>query len=536
MKASCPPSLPILFAIVLFSISCTNSEQVNLNRFFRCLSNHSSLFHPISETIYTPNNASFLSVLNSHIKNRRFQTSATPKPLTIIAAKHQSHVQATIVCAKRYDLEARIRSGGHDYEGLSYVSNTPFLVLDMFNLRAIDIDIASETAWVQAGATLGELYYRIAKKSKVHAFPAGVCPSLGTGGHFSGGGYGNLMRKYGLSVDNIIDAQIVTVNGSILDRKSMGEDVFWAIRGGGGASFGVILSWKIKLVRVPSMVTVFNVKRTLEQNATDVVYRWQQVADKLPEDLFIRLMPQVVNGSHEGKKTVQVSFIGHFLGKSKRLLPLMNERLPELRLQQNDCSEMPWIESTLFWANFPTGTPTDALLRPSKADVFFKSKSDYVKKPIPKTGLELIWKLLIQGVKVIMQWNPYGGRMSEISESETPFPHRAGNIFKIQYFVLWVEEGIEATNYYLKFSRTLYEAMTPYVSKSPREAFLNYRDLDIGIASSSNNRTILNSSARVYGCKYFKGNLDRLLRVKASIDPSNFFKNEQSIPPLPIQP
>ncbi|KAG6642504.1 hypothetical protein I3843_09G140500 [Carya illinoinensis] len=539
MKTSCarPPSILIILATILFSISCANSKQVNLHMFFRCLTNNSSPFHPVSQAIHTPNNASFLSILNSYIKNRRFLTSATPKPLAIIAAKHISHIQATVICAQRYELEIRIRSGGHDDEGLSYVSNNPFLVLDMFNFRGLYIDIASETAWVQAGATLGELYYKIAEKSKVHAFPAGVCPSLGTGGHFSGGGYGTLMRKYGLSVDNIIDAQIVNVNGSILDRRSMGEDVFWAIRGGGGASFGVILSWTIKLVRVPSIVTVFNVKRTLEQNATDIVYRWQQVADKLPKDLFIRAMPQAVNGSQEGKKTVQVSFIGHFLGKSESLIPLMNVRFPELGLQQGDCSEMTWIESTLFWADFPIGTPTNALLWPSKADFFFKSKSDYVKEPIPKTGLESIWKLLIEiGEKGWMQWNPYGGRMSEISESETPFPHRAGNIFKIQHFVLWVEEGTETTNHYLKFSRTLYKAMTPYVSKSPREAFLNYRDLDIGIASSSNNRTILLNNARVYGSKYFKGNLDRLTRAKASIDPYNFFKNEQSIPPSPSNP
>ncbi|WZZ25468.1 hypothetical protein YC2023_008869 [Brassica napus] len=100
-------------------------------------------------------------------------------------------------------------------------------------------------AWVQAGATLGELYTKISEASKPLAFPAGVCPTLGAGGHISGGGYGNLMRKYGISVDHVVDAQLVDVNGKILNRASMGEDLFWAIRGGGCASFGVILSWTI---------------------------------------------------------------------------------------------------------------------------------------------------------------------------------------------------------------------------------------------------------------------------------------------------
>lgn len=124
-------------------------------------------------------------------------------------------MQATVKCAKSNDIQVRIRSGGHDFEGLSYVSEVNYVVLDMFSLHEVDLDIESGMAWVEAGATLGELNYQIANKSNVHAFPAGVCSSLGTGGHFSGGGYGNLMRKYGLSVDDIIDAKLVNANGVI---------------------------------------------------------------------------------------------------------------------------------------------------------------------------------------------------------------------------------------------------------------------------------------------------------------------------------
>ncbi|XP_021911303.1 berberine bridge enzyme-like 4, partial [Carica papaya] len=330
------PTVSILvFFLISISRSATSSPDSSFGSFLNCLLQSPSN-QSVSKAIFTPSDPSFQSIYEAYANNLRFWTPETPKPLAIIAALEDAHVQATVICGKKNNIQIRIRSGGHDFEGLSYVSFVPFVILDMFNLRAIDVDIASETAWVQAGATTGELYYRIAEKSDFHAFPAGVCTTLGTGGHFSGGGYGTLIRKYGLSIDNIIDAQLVDANGRILDRKSMGEDLFWAIRGGGGASFGVILSWKIKLVRVPPKVTVFNVVRTLKQGATDIVYKWQQVSSKLDKDLFIRVMPQVVNGDN-GQKTVNISFIGHFLGQTDRLLELLNRDFPELGLQRNDC-------------------------------------------------------------------------------------------------------------------------------------------------------------------------------------------------------
>ncbi|KAI3692652.1 hypothetical protein L6452_32473 [Arctium lappa] len=519
----------LLFVLLL---SAQSSATSTTNRFIQCLNDRSDPSFPITGEVYTPVNSSFPSVLQTYIRNLRFNETTTPKPILIITALHASHIQAAVVCAKKHRLLMRTRSGGHDYEGLSYVSNSnqPFFVVDMFNLRSINVSIQQETAWVQAGATLGEVYYRIAEKSNTHGFPAGVCPTVGVGGHFSGGGYGNLMRKYGLSVDNIVDAQLIDVNGRLLNRKSMGEDLFWAITGGGGVSFGVVLAYKIKVVRVPAVVTVFMIERTYEQNLTTIAHRWLQVADKFDNDLFLRMTFSVINNTN-GEKTIRAIFPTLYLGNSTTLVTLLNKDFPELGLQKSDCIEMSWIESVLFYTGFPIGTPTNALLSriPQRLNPF-KIKSDYVKNPISKQGLEFIFEKMKELENQMLAFNPYGGRMSEISEFAKPFPHRSGNIAKIQYEVNWEELGVEAANRYLNFTRMMYDYMTPFVSKNPREAFLNYRDLDIGVNSHGKNAY---AEGMVYGHKYFKEtNYKRLTMVKSRVDPDNFFRNEQSIPTL----
>ncbi|KAG6642509.1 hypothetical protein I3843_09G140900 [Carya illinoinensis] len=531
-----PGSSSVLIPFVitlLFSFLWASSAHTHED-FLQCLTLHAgNSTSSISQVIYTPANSSYSSILEFSIQNPRFSTPATPKPLVIITPLHVSQIQSAIYCSQKHGLQIRVRSGGHDYEGLSYVSDVPFLIIDMINLRSISVDAENGTAWVESGAIIGEVYYRIAEKSIKFGFPAGLCPTVGVGGHFSGGGYGTLMRKYGLAADNIIDAQMIDVKGRILDRKSMGEDLFWAIRGGGGSSFGIVVAWKIKLVHVPSTVTVFTVNRNLEQNATKLVYRWQHVADKVHEDLFIRVGLTGANSSQEGRRTIQASFNSLYLGGIDNLLLLMQESFPELGLVREDCTEMSWIESVLYFGGFPSGESLDVLLnRTPLIRPIFKAKSDYVIEPISEVGLEGIWERFYEkeAETALLIFTPYGEKMSEISESAIPFPHRAGNIYKIQYLVYWEEEGIAATERHISWIRRLYSYMAAYVSKSPRAAYMNYRDLDIGKNNKKGNTSYRRAS--IWGTKYFKSNFNRLVHVKTMIDPTNFFRNEQSIPAL----
>ncbi|KAM0015144.1 putative cannabidiolic acid synthase [Helianthus debilis subsp. tardiflorus] len=230
--------------------------------------------------------------------------------------------------------------------------------------------------------------------------------------------------------------------------------------------------------------------------------------------------------------TGRASFIAHFLGDSDRLVALMDKNFPELGLKKEDCIEVSWIESVLYWANFDLNTTSPEILldRHSGNVNFGKRKSDYVQTVIPESGITSIFNKLVELGRVGFVFNPYGGKMYEIAADATPFPHRAGNLYKIQYSVNWNDPDPELEANYLNQSRVMYEFMTPFVSKNPRGAFLNYRDLDIGVMSGDGKNSY--SEGEVYGEKYFMGNFERLVKIKTAVDPDNFFRNEQSIPTL----
>ncbi|KAK6144674.1 hypothetical protein DH2020_021494 [Rehmannia glutinosa] len=534
-------SSPFLFLIIL--LCSWHAQSHGHNDFLQCLSLHLQNNIGISNVVYTQNNSSYLSILQSSIKSRRFTIASTPRPQVIVTPAHESQISAIVLCAKENGMHIRTRSGGHDYEGLSYTSEVPYIVLDMLNLSEINIDVEQKEAWVQAGATIGQLYYKISEKSTTLAFPAGACPTVGVGGLFSGGGYGPMLRKFGLAADNIVDARLVDVKGRILDRKSMGEDLFWAIRGGGGASFGVITAWKLKLVSVPETLTIFSVGRTLEQNATKLIHRWQYVAPNLPEDLLIAISIGPTNSSKIGEKTIQAIFISLFLGRVDQLLHLLEENFPELSVRREDCTEVSWIQSALFFGGYSIGESPQVLTsrNPKISSALpitrfhFKAKLDYVQEPIPISGFEGVWKLLHEREAGMTEMLivPYGGRMKEISEDALPFPHRADNLYKIQQLAYWDEPGPGASERSITWVRRLYNYMTPYVSKSPRAAYINYRDLDLGVNNAADDTSYAQASS--WGLKYFKNNFEKLVRVKTMVDPGNFFRNEQSIPPKNFQ-
>ncbi|XP_057757963.1 berberine bridge enzyme-like 13 [Arachis stenosperma] len=527
---SSPSSSYLSIIVLLLSVLLIDSASIEEN-FTQCLSSYfSSNPTQFSTIIITRKNESlFTSTLSSTAQNLRYLTPSTPKPEFIFTPLNESHVQAAVICSNKLGIHMRIRSGGHDYEGVSYVSEieTPFIIIDLAKLRTINVNITDNSAWVQAGATIGEVYYRISEKSAVHGFPGGICTSIGVGGHIAGGGFGAMVRKYGLAADNVLDAKLVDAKGRLLDRETMGEILFWAIKGGGGGNFGIILWWKIKLVPVPKSVTVFTVSKTTEQGAEDIFKQWQDVAPAvIDNDLFIRVIFQPVTAANKTGRTISTSYNALFLGDTNRLLKVMQQNFPKLGLTEKDCLEMSWIKSVLYIAGYPNDTNPNVLLQgKSTFQNYFKGKSDIFSGQVG--AFKELSKRLLQEDDPLLIWNPLGGALLDHSVYDSPFFYRSEYDYLVEYLTSW-HNASEDVSKHLDWIREIYKYMTPPMDTQSRAAYVNYRDLDLGV--NKKNATNFTEAAAWGNVYYGVNNFKSLVKIKRKVDPENVFRHEQSIP------
>jgi FAD/FMN-containing dehydrogenase len=187
-------------------------------------------------------------------------------PRLIARCSGPADVAAAVRFARYHGLEVAVRGGGHNVAGTAVCDDG--IVIDLSEMRAVWVDPASRTARVQGGALWGDVDH----ETQVHglATTGGIVSHTGVAGLTLGGGLGWLMRKHGLTVDNLLAANVVTANGDML-RVSDDEhpDLFWALRGGGG-NFGVVTSFDFRLHPVGPMswpVRFFGTQLTLTRSS-----------------------------------------------------------------------------------------------------------------------------------------------------------------------------------------------------------------------------------------------------------------------------
>ena len=168
------------------------------------------------------------------------------RPLAIVRAANAQDVAEAVSFARDHALPLAVRSGGHSLAHHSMIDGA--IVVDLSGMKRVSIDPEARIARVQAGATSGDL----AGPAHAHglALSTGDTSSVGMGGLTTGGGIGFMARKYGLAIDNLLSAQVVTADGEIVTASADEHpDLFWAIRGGGG-NFGIVTEFKFRLAPV----------------------------------------------------------------------------------------------------------------------------------------------------------------------------------------------------------------------------------------------------------------------------------------------
>src|SRR6187200_720517 len=200
------------------------------------------------------------------------------RPSLIVRCTSSADVAAAIAFARRNDLEVGVRCGGHSVLGISVPDGG--LLIDLSGLRAVRVDPDARRAWVQGGALLGDLD-RAAQQFGL-ATTAGNISHTGVGGLTLGGGMGWLARRFGLACDNVASYEVVTADGEILRvSESQHEDLFWALRGGGG-NFGVVTEFEFRLHEIGTSALFLDSTFDVAEAPT-AMRRWRDlIVDDVP--------------------------------------------------------------------------------------------------------------------------------------------------------------------------------------------------------------------------------------------------------------
>jgi FAD/FMN-containing dehydrogenase len=172
------------------------------------------------------------------------------RPAAVVRVAGADDIARVVTRTRESGLELAVRSGGHHRAG--YGTSEGGMVIDLSGMRALDIDADAKTAWVETGVTAGEYTNAVGERGRVTGL--GDTGTVGIGGITLGGGIGFLVRKYGLTIDDLLAAEVVTADGEVVQASEESEpDLFWAIRGGGG-NFGVATRLQLRLHKISEIV------------------------------------------------------------------------------------------------------------------------------------------------------------------------------------------------------------------------------------------------------------------------------------------
>jgi hypothetical protein len=420
------------------------------------------------------------------------------RPLLIAKCVDTADIIAAVNFGREHDLLIAIRGGGHNGPGLASCDDG--LVIDLSMMKGVRVDPARAIVRVEPGCTSGDVDHA------THVFglavPFGIVASTGVAGLTLGGGTGYLTRKYGLTIDNLLEADVVLADGSFVTAsKNDHPDLFWALRGGGG-NFGVVTSF---LFRAHPVKMVYAGPIFWDAaHAREIMRAYRDFLPKAPEELGIfvglKTVPSMEPFPREawGKRACALisSFNGSETDGKKTLAPLL-DRLPSPFFDWMGVMPFPAIQS-MFDPIFPKGLQ-------------WYWKGDFV-KDLPDEAIDVH---IAEAAKApseisLMHLYPIDGAAMRVAKDETPW---GGRNATFSMAIAAVDPRPSQAEKLKSWGRAYWNAVHKF---NPGGGYVNFMDADEG-------------EARVkasYGEHY-----ERLAAIKRKYDPANLFRVNQNIRP-----
>jgi FAD/FMN-containing dehydrogenase len=425
-----------------------------------------------------------------------FRGGVDKHPALIIRVADAEDVARVIALARESGLELAVRSGGHSSAGHSVTEGG--IVLDLTAMKGIDIDVAGRTAWVETGLTAVELTKALSAHGLAVGF--GDTGSVGIGGITLGGGIGLLTRKFGMTIDSLLAADIVTADGQLV-RADANEhsDLFWAIRGGGG-NFGVATRFKYRLSEVSQVIG----SMLIQPATADTIAAFIAEAEKAPDELttIANVMPcppmPFVAEEHHGK-LVNFAFVvyaGDTAAGERALAPIRAIAPPIADL----------IKPIPLPEIYP---PEEGEYHPLAAgtNMFF----DRVDRGVAKTIVDRTEEHMrtTRPQMAGAQLRVLGGAMARVPADATAFAHRSSRIMVNLFSIYGTPEEAPAHDAWIA-------KLGAELQQGDKGVYVNFLD-DEGVE-------------RIRAA-YPGKTWDRLRVIKRRYDPTNLFRLNQNIPP-----
>jgi FAD/FMN-containing dehydrogenase len=420
-----------------------------------------------------------------------FYGSIDRRPAVIVRVADATDVSRVVALARESGLELAVRSGGHSLAGHSVSDGG--IVLDLSNMKSLQIDTERRTAWAETGLTAGEYTAAVGAHGLATGF--GDTGSVGIGGLTLGGGVGFLVRKHGLTIDALRAADVVTADGRLLrvDAETH-PDLFWAIRGGGG-NFGVAIRFQFRLHEVDTIVGGM----LLLPATPDVIASFVAEAEAAPEELsaIANIMPAppmpLVPAEHHGRLVIMAMLVyaGEVEAGERAIAPFRALATP----LADTVGPKPYPEMYE-----PTGPGPDEEVARS---LFIDSVDSRAAQTIVEHLQASTAPLAVAQLRVL------GGAMARVPAEATAFAHRKRRIMVALGAV-----------YEHREEETVHEEWVTGFA-----AALGQGDADVYANFLGDE-----GEARIRGA-YPGSTWDRLAAIKRRYDPTNLFRLNQNIPP-----